>query len=84
MGHFETDSVARSEKVAVHFESAEDLFVMEGDHFEKAAVHFGIVEEHLGMEGDHSEIEEAVHSETEVGSRAHLVEGIAEAAQTLD
>ena len=84
MGHFETDSVGRSEKVAVHFETAEDRFGMEGDHSEKVAVHFGTVEEHFGMEGDHSEIEEGDHSGTEVGSQAHPVEGTAEVAQTLD
>ena len=84
MGRFETDSVARSEKAAVRFGTVEDRFGKEGDHSEKVVVHFGTVGVHFGMERGHFEIEEAVHSEIEVESRAHLVEGTAEAAQTLD
>lgn len=63
-----------------------------GDHFEigseahsgKKEAHSGTVENYCGMEEDRSGIEEAVHSETEVESRARLVGGIAEAAQILD
>lgn len=69
---------ARSETAVDHFEI--ESVVRSG----KEAAHFGIVEDRSGMEEDHSGTEEAVHSETEVGSRARLARGIVEAAQTLE
>lgn len=50
----------------------------------KKAAHSGIVEERSGRVEERSGIEEAVRSEIEVESRAHLAGGIVEAAQSLD
>ena len=51
---------------------------------ERETVHFGTVEDHSGTEEGRSEIEEAVHSEIGVESRARLAGEIVEAAQTPD
>lgn len=76
-GHSEIGVEAHSGTAADH-SGTDSVF-----HSGKEAVHSGMVEDHCGTEEDRSRIEGAVHSETEVESRALLAGGIVEAAQTL-